>query len=120
MAQEHMDSPQWVIKHTAARSVADATTALASMSSGFDATTSQLIWPVLEKALSGKTWDGKEAVLYAFAKFVETTKHVWSAEDGVAKTFVKVSDVSPSSKRLSRALCPLCIYRSPDGTEIVY
>ncbi|THY96863.1 ARM repeat-containing protein [Aureobasidium pullulans] len=90
MAQEHMDSPQWVIKHTAARSVADATTALASMSSGFDATTSQLIWPVLEKALSGKTWDGKEAVLYAFAKFVETTKHVWSAEDGVAKTFVKI------------------------------
>ncbi|KAI5268852.1 ARM repeat-containing protein [Aureobasidium subglaciale] len=90
MAQEHMDSPQWVIKHTAARSVADATTALASMSSGFDTTTSHLIWPVLEKALSGKTWDGKEAVLYAFAKFVENTKHVWSAEDAFAKTFVKI------------------------------
>ena len=94
MAQEHMESPQWVIKHTAARSVADATTALASMSSGFDSASSQLVWPVLEKALAGKTWDGKETVLYAFAKFVESTKHIWSAEDANAKTFVKVSDVT--------------------------
>jgi proteasome component ECM29 len=93
MAQEHMESPQWVIKHTAARSVADATTALASMSSGFDRATSQLIWPVLEKALAGKTWDGKETVLYAFAKFVENTKHIWSAEDAIAKIFVKVSEI---------------------------
>lgn len=92
MVQEHLDSPQWVIKHTAARSVADATTALASMSSGLDTTTSHLVWPVLEKAVAGKTWEGKEVVLYAFAKFVENTKHVWPAQDVVAKTFVKVSD----------------------------
>ncbi|KAH0261597.1 ARM repeat-containing protein, partial [Aureobasidium melanogenum] len=90
MAQEYMDSPQWVIKHTAARSVADATTALASMSSGFDTTTSHLLWPVLEKALGGKTWEGKEAVLYAFAKFVEGTKAIYPAQDAVAKIFVKV------------------------------
>lgn len=101
MAQEYMDSPQWVIKHTAARSVADATTALASMSSGFDTTTSHLIWPVLEKALGGKTWDGKEAVLYAFAKFVEGTKDIYPAGDAVAKTFVKVSDVSCLTKHTS-------------------
>ena len=63
------------------------------MSSGFDRATSQLIWPVLEKALAGKTWDGKETVLYAFAKFVENTKHIWSAEDAIAKTFVKVSEI---------------------------
>jgi proteasome component ECM29 len=53
-----------------------------------------LIWPVLEKALAGKTWDGKETVLYAFAKFVENTKHIWSAEDANARTFVKVSSIT--------------------------
>ncbi|KAH0034541.1 ARM repeat-containing protein, partial [Aureobasidium melanogenum] len=120
MAQEYMDSPQWVIKHTAARSVADATTALASMSSGFDTTTSHLIWPVLEKALGGKTWDGKEAVLYAFAKFVEGTKDIYPAGDAVAKTFVKVSDVLPYQACQRRAAYPFATYRSSDECEIAY
>ncbi|KAG9811503.1 ARM repeat-containing protein, partial [Aureobasidium melanogenum] len=118
MAQEYMDSPQWVIKHTAARSVADVTTALASMSSGFDTTTSHLIWPVLEKALGGKTWDGKEAVLYAFAKFVEGTKHIYSAEDAVAKTFVKVSDVSCLTKHASGE--PHIILREAKRQNVTY
>jgi proteasome component ECM29 len=114
MAQEHMESPQWVIKHTAARSVADATTALASMSSGFDSASSQLIWPVLEKALAGKTWDGKETVLYAFAKFVENTKHIWSAEDATAKTFVKVRGITCLHAREPQVCAPFAEYRSSD------
>jgi proteasome component ECM29 len=104
MVKDHLDSPQWVIKHTAARTVADATSALASLSSGYDTTTSSLLWPVLEKALGGKTWEGKEVVLYSFAKFVEHTKHIWTAESSTAKTFVKVSDLVLIIALISRNL----------------
>jgi proteasome component ECM29 len=38
------------------------------------------IWPTLEKALSGKTWDGKEAVVDAFARFVKKAPMLWESQ----------------------------------------
>jgi proteasome component ECM29 len=32
---------------------------------------------VLEKALAGKTWDGKEVVLKAFVKFASQAQKLW-------------------------------------------
>jgi proteasome component ECM29 len=61
------------------------------MSSEMDATNAATLWPSLERALSGKTWDGKEVVLYAFAKFVESSEKYWSVERDVAKAIEKVS-----------------------------
>ena len=91
MAEEHLDSPQWALKHTAARSIADATMAVASMTGDMDSTNAATLWPRLERALGGKTWEGKEVVLYAFAKFVETSSKYWLAEQDVAKAIEKVS-----------------------------
>ncbi|KAL4930607.1 proteasome stabiliser-domain-containing protein [Aspergillus undulatus] len=50
----NLDSARWAIKHTAALAIGDAII--------------QYLWPVLERALAGKTWDGKENVLKAFVR----------------------------------------------------
>lgn len=90
MSTEHLDSPQWAVKHTAARSIADATVAVASIGSEMDAASAGSLWPALEKALGGKTWEGKEVVLYAFVKLVETGRKLWSAQHSVAQAIEKV------------------------------
>ncbi|CUS10715.1 unnamed protein product [Tuber aestivum] len=62
LAQTHLSSPRWALKQTAALSLADACKSI-----GKDTTADQvdLLWPVLVSATSGKSWDGKEAVLDA-------------------------------------------------------
>ena len=65
---KHMESNRWTVKHTCCYAAADVVESAGSTISSADA---QLMWPVLEKALGGKTWDGKEKVLKAFVKFVE-------------------------------------------------
>ncbi|PWW76166.1 ARM repeat-containing protein [Tuber magnatum] len=62
LAQTHLSSPRWALKQTAALSLADACKSI-----GKDVTAGQvnLLWPVLVSATSGKSWDGKEAVLDA-------------------------------------------------------
>jgi proteasome component ECM29 len=62
LAQTHLSSPRWALKQTAALSLADTCKSI-----GKDVTTDQvdLLWPVLVSATSGKSWDGKEAVLDA-------------------------------------------------------
>lgn len=90
MAEEHLDSRQWAVKHTSARAIAGAATAVTTMSGDMDATNAAILWPALEKALAGKTWDGKEVVLYAFVKFVETSQIFWSTRTDVAQAIEKV------------------------------
>jgi proteasome component ECM29 len=71
MSTDLLDSPRWNLKHSAARSVAEATTVL---SGGYDGVTEDqavIVWPALRKALDGKTWEGKEVVVEAFAQFAE-------------------------------------------------
>ncbi|KAL2007106.1 hypothetical protein VTN00DRAFT_8544 [Thermoascus crustaceus] len=71
---EHLDSPRWAIKHTAALAIADTIT---SLDKDINLATGGLIWPVLEKALAGKTWNGKEIVVKAFVRFTRHAKIVW-------------------------------------------
>ena len=88
MAVAHLESPVWAIKHTAAKSIADATVAMASL--GMDEKSAGMLWPVIEKALAGKTWEGKEVVLEAFVKFVESGKVFWQKNANVAQAIEKV------------------------------
>ncbi|KAH3247679.1 hypothetical protein KXW31_001125 [Aspergillus fumigatus] len=74
LAAENLDSPRWAIKHTAALGIANA---IMLLDADLDLATSQSLWPVLEKALAGKTWDGKEAVLKAFMKFASQAQKLW-------------------------------------------
>jgi proteasome component ECM29 len=77
LVSDNLDSPRWAIKHTAARAIAQA---VVSLDTEIDLSTMQLVWPVLERALAGKTWDGKEVVLKALVKFSSQTKQ-WQARE---------------------------------------
>lgn len=62
MTKTHLTSQRWAIKQTAALSLADA---CKSIGNDLSAEQLHLLWPVLFSATSGKSWDGKEAVLEA-------------------------------------------------------
>lgn len=89
----HLDSPQWVLKHTSARTVADVVTTVASLETKVSPEVASILWPALEKAQGGKTWEGKEVVLNAFVRFVESAKAYWEAHPEVASAITKVSRV---------------------------
>jgi proteasome component ECM29 len=95
LADTHLDSRLWAIKHTAAKTVAQAVLAITSAvgSDTIEPATAKTIWPVLDKALAGKSWEGKEVVLEGFVRFVERSKTWWEAEgnEGVARELEKVA-----------------------------
>lgn len=70
MASPHLESPRWSIKHTAASAISDVVSSAGTDISDSDA---EVIWPALEKAIGGKSWDGKEEVLEAFVTFAKHT-----------------------------------------------
>ena len=74
LVSDNLESPRWATKHTAALGIASAIT---SLDPELDVATSDFLWPVLEKALAGKTWEGKEVVLKAFVKFAGQAKKLW-------------------------------------------
>lgn len=91
IAQEHLDSPKWVLKHTAARAVADATVALVSSGDDLSLAHAETLWPAIEKAMAGKTWDGKEEVLKAFVRFVQKGSKLWGSVPKVAEGITKMT-----------------------------
>ncbi|PNS20516.1 hypothetical protein CAC42_5966 [Sphaceloma murrayae] len=89
MANQYLESPQWAIKHTAAKAVSDAVISIAGL--GIDEAAGTTMWPPLEKALAAKTWDGKEVVLDAFVRFVEVGQRFWGSREDVKATIIKVA-----------------------------
>jgi proteasome component ECM29 len=85
---ERLESPKWTIKHTAALTIADVVESSGSEISGPNAAA---IWPVLERALALKTFEGKEKVLEAFIKFTESGKSLWSEESSIATQMKKIA-----------------------------
>ncbi|KAK2738268.1 proteasome component M29 [Myotisia sp. PD_48] len=66
LLSNNLESARWPIKHASALSVA---TVVMSRDKQIDSSTAGAIWPYLEKALVGKTWEKKEKVLEAFVEF---------------------------------------------------
>ncbi|PVH97771.1 ARM repeat-containing protein [Periconia macrospinosa] len=94
LADKHLESQKWVLKHTAAKTIADtimSTTTENSSSEPIAKANAEIIWPALDKAIGGKTWDGKEIVLEAFVRFVEKGGDLWKVEAKVAKQIEKVA-----------------------------
>ena len=75
LAIRSLDSPRWSIKHTSAFAIAKTVGSMGSEISDSDA---ELLWPALEKALGGKTWEGKEKVLKSFVEFARKSKIISS------------------------------------------
>lgn len=68
LGMEHLGSPSWSLKHTAALTIADTVELSGNEISDVNAA---ILWPAIEKAVDGKTWEGKEKVLQAFIKFAK-------------------------------------------------
>ncbi len=77
----YLDSPRWSIKHTSALATADL---IISLGDPIHDAHAQSVWPILEKALSGKTWEGKETVLAALVHLVKCS-HILTLGDGLAR-----------------------------------
>lgn len=93
LASRYLDSARWSVKHTSAFAIADVVT---SSGSSIDEVNGRLLWPALEKSLSGKTWDGKETVLKAFIQFLKNSAF-WYQDEKIAEQVEKI--VLRESKR---------------------
>ena len=88
LARAHLDSARWGMKHAAALSIADAAD---SVGGDMKLPQQELVWPALEQALAGKTWEGKEKVLEAFVKFAGQSSQLQNSDSGIAERMKKVS-----------------------------
>ncbi|KAI2993811.1 hypothetical protein CBS147482_8622 [Aspergillus niger] len=88
LVSSNLDSARWAIKHTAALGLAKA---IMSMDSELDLPTSEYVWPVLERAVAGKTWEGKEVVLEAFVKFSGQAKKLWQEKPTLGETMKTIT-----------------------------
>lgn len=70
LSVRHLGSPRWSIKHTAALTIADT---VKPAGSEISMAHSEVMWPAIEKAIDGKTWEGKERVLDAFIIFAKAS-----------------------------------------------
>ncbi|GKZ35313.1 proteasome component M29 [Aspergillus brasiliensis] len=88
LVSSNLDSARWAIKHTAALGLAKA---IMSLDSEIDLSTSEYVWPVLERAVAGKTWEGKEVVLEAFVKFSGQAKKLWQEKPTLGETMKTIT-----------------------------
>ena len=86
LASQHLVSARWSIKHTSAFAIADVVSSSGSAMSDADA---RMIWPALEQALSGKTWEGKETVVKALICLAKNSTF-WSTDSKVGDQFEKI------------------------------
>jgi len=93
LSSQYLESARWSLKHTCAFAIADV---VMSSGTGIDDANAKIIWPALEKALSGKTWEGKETVLKALIQYAKNSTY-WLADDKVAEQVEKI--VLRESKR---------------------
>ena len=82
----HLKSTLWPIRHACCLAVADLVKTSDAQAQYNDAE-ARLIWPLMEEALGGKTWEGKEKVVLAYPDFVKHAKAVWS--DGTISNKMK-------------------------------
>lgn len=85
----HIKSTLWPIKHACCFAVADMVSSM-DPSEKYSENTARLIWTVVQEALDGKTWTGKEEVIKVYPKFVEQARSIWS-DSGVSQQMRKIA-----------------------------
>lgn len=73
----HIGSPLWPIRHACCFAVAELISTM-EVQNKYSASEASLIWPVMQAALDGKTWDGKEEIIKVYPKFVQQAQLLWS------------------------------------------
>ena len=86
LASQHLDSARWSVKHTSAFAVADVVTSSGNAISDANA---RMLWPAFEKALSGKTWEGKETIVEALIHLAKNSAF-WKTDQEVGEHFERI------------------------------
>lgn len=76
----NLESPRWAVRHACALAVADA---VSSLDDPIDLEVAELLWPQLQKAVAGRTWDGKGAVLEGFMRFAKVGQKFWRSREDI-------------------------------------
>ncbi|KAL9079366.1 MAG: hypothetical protein Q9157_001753 [Trypethelium eluteriae] len=105
LAAEHLGSSRWVLKHAASRTIADVVDAITgNVGQSMSTSEAETLWEPLCTALSGKTWEGKEVVLEAFATFVQKGPGEFLSKNNVADEVKKIA--MREAKRQNEAYRP--------------
>ena len=64
----HIGSPLWPIRHACCFAVGELISSM-EVQDKYPEAEASLIWPAVQSALDGKTWDGKEEIIKVFPKF---------------------------------------------------
>ncbi|KAJ2904738.1 uncharacterized protein MKZ38_007356 [Zalerion maritima] len=89
-----LETTQWALRHGGALATASVIEALSSSLTGADqipTKSAEEVWPVLEKSLSLKTFEGKEKVFDAFVLFVANCTEFWSSDSKKALLLQKIA-----------------------------
>ncbi|KAF4439467.1 hypothetical protein F53441_12574 [Fusarium austroafricanum] len=89
-----LDTAQWALRHggafTMAAMVSDITSA-SDVSGQISEANLRKVWPVFEKTLALKTFDGKEKLLESYPKFVEKGHSLWKSDSKIAAQMKKIA-----------------------------
>lgn len=89
-----LEAPQWSLKHAGALTAGAAVSAVAAQGNltGSTVNVAQLgqLWPVFDKALALKTFEGKEKLLEALADVHTKAKAFWEKDEKVAAQLKKI------------------------------
>jgi proteasome component ECM29 len=72
----NIKSTKWPVKHACCLATANVISS-AESSEQYTSAQAELLWPIVEEAVGGKTWEGKEKVILAFPKFVAKSRSLW-------------------------------------------
>lgn len=72
----HIKSPLWPIKHACCFAVSELIASM-EVTDKYTNNDASLLWGVVQEALDGKTWEGKDEVVKVYPKFVRQAQSLW-------------------------------------------
>ncbi|KAL1889629.1 proteasome component M29 [Sporothrix stenoceras] len=96
LTQRALDTAQWALKHAGARTAAAAVgsvLAASDLSGQVNVAHLKLLWPLYERALALKTFEGKEKLLDVLPDVVTKGKALWQDDSKVAAALRKMATV---------------------------
>lgn len=85
----HIKSPLWPIKHACCFAVAELVSIMENNDKYSDKA-AMLVWSVVQEALEGKTWEGKEEIIKVYPKFVRQAQALWG-DDKASQQMRKIA-----------------------------
>ncbi|KAI1159794.1 proteasome component ECM29 [Nemania serpens] len=94
LVSKGLETSKWALQHAAAFTIASMAVALsnaAGKDGQFSESNIQQIWPVLDKALSLKTFKGKERLVTAYPIFIRFGKKLWESDPATSVQTKKIA-----------------------------